>query len=125
MEGLLRAAAGALRGLAGSSGASAARAAAQQQQRRGAHELHVKNNKFVEEWMKRREDMETEFQWDGRTTRAVLIGGILLPIAAYNMLVHLAHQGAHARAGSSRAREDGWCSGRAAGAWRAGTAQAR
>jgi len=90
---LLRAAASALRsGLESSS--SAARTAVQQQQRRSAHELHVKPNKHVESWLSRREDIEGEFKWDKATTRAVLLGAFVLPIATYNMLVYMAHQGA-------------------------------
>jgi hypothetical protein len=92
MAGLLRAAATALRSAAGASGSGAA-AAAQQQQRRGAHELHAHTNKHVESWLSRREDIEMEFKWDKATTRAVLLGAFLIPIATYNMLVYMAHQG--------------------------------
>jgi hypothetical protein len=94
MAGLLRAAASAVRnGLASSGGGASARAAAQQQQRRGAHELHAHTNKHVESWLSRREDMETEFKWDKATTRAVLLGAFLIPIATYNALCYMAHQG--------------------------------
>ncbi|GBF97175.1 hypothetical protein Rsub_10036 [Raphidocelis subcapitata] len=93
MAGLLRAAASAVRsGLAGSGSGSAARAAAQQQQRRAAHELHAHNNKHVESWLSRREDMEMEFKWDKATTRAVLLGAFIVPIATYNALCYMAHQ---------------------------------
>lgn len=93
MACLLRAAAGALRAGLGSAGSSGARAAAQQQQRRGAHELHAHTNKHVESWLSRREDIEHEFRWNRSNLRAVLLGGILIPIATYNMLVYMAHKG--------------------------------
>ena len=54
---------------------------------RAAHELHAHTNKHAEKWLSRREDFEAEFKWDGTTTCAVLILGIGLPIATYNMLV--------------------------------------
>ncbi|KAI8476933.1 MAG: hypothetical protein J3K34DRAFT_463589 [Monoraphidium minutum] len=91
MAGLVRAAASALRAGA-EAGGLAARGAAQAQQRRGAHELHAHTNKHVEKWLSRREDIEHEFAWDKRHTRAVLLLGILAPIATYNMLVYMAHQ---------------------------------
>lgn len=64
---------------------------AQQQQRRAAHDLHVKNNKHVEQWMSRREDFETEFAWDARRTVAAFALVVAVPAAIYRAVVHQAH----------------------------------
>lgn len=93
MAGLLKAAASALHTGLRSGGSGALRQAAQHQQKRGAHELHAHTNKHIEKWLSRREDIENEFVWNTRHTIAVLIGGIGMPIATYNMLVYMAHQG--------------------------------
>ena len=85
MAPLVRQAAGLLRVASSSS-----RQAGQQlQQRRsmGAHDLEVKHNKYVEEWLSRREDFEREFSWTGKNLAYVLTFGLALPIATYNMLV--------------------------------------
>jgi hypothetical protein len=86
---MLRAAASVL----GRAGSGAARAAAQQQQVRTGHELSAHTNKHVEKWLSRREDIEQEFTWSKSHTRAVVLGAFLLPIATYNMLVYMAHEG--------------------------------
>ncbi|KIZ01884.1 hypothetical protein MNEG_6074 [Monoraphidium neglectum] len=92
MAGVLRTAAVAVRASLEGGALAGRRAAAQAQQARGNHDLSVHHNKHIEKWLSRREDIEQEFTWDGRTTRSVLIGAFLLPIATYNMLVYMAHQ---------------------------------
>jgi chloramphenicol 3-O-phosphotransferase len=74
-----------------SSSSSARQALPTQQQRRAAHDLHVKNNKHVEQWMTRREDFEKEFAWDARRTVAALALVVGVPAAIYRAVVHQAH----------------------------------
>lgn len=64
----------------------------QQQQRRAAHDLHVKNNKHVEQWMTRREDFEKEFAWDARRTATALALVVGVPALIYRALVSQAHE---------------------------------
>lgn len=59
---------------------------AQQQQQRGAHDLHAHKNKFVEEWLSRREDIEHEFKWSTANTLWVLALGVGFPVFSYNMV---------------------------------------
>lgn len=55
-----------------------------QQKRYGSHDLSVHNNKYVEEWMSRREDIEREFRWTNTTVfQAVIMLGVI-PVAMYN-----------------------------------------
>jgi hypothetical protein len=66
-------------------------APAQLQQRRAAHDLHVKNNKHVEQWMSRREDFEREFAWDPRRTAVAFALVVAVPVTIYRALVGQAH----------------------------------
>lgn len=68
-----------------------ARLVQQQQQRRAAHDLHVKHNKHVEQWMTRREDFEKEFAWDARRTAAALALVVGVPALIYNAVASQAH----------------------------------
>jgi hypothetical protein len=61
------------------------------QQRRAAHDLHVKHNKHVEQWMTRREDFEKEFAWDARRTAAALVLVVGVPAMIYNAVTSQAH----------------------------------
>lgn len=61
--------------------------AAQQQQRRGAHELSAKKNKFIEDWLSRREDIDQEFTWSNANLIWVLVLGVGVPVGTYNALV--------------------------------------
>lgn len=76
---------------ASSSSTSARHLPQQQQQRCAAHDLHVKNNKHVEQWMTRREDFEKEFAWDARRTLAALALVVGVPCAVYNAVTSQAH----------------------------------
>ncbi|KAF8068272.1 hypothetical protein HT031_001959 [Scenedesmus sp. PABB004] len=58
---------------------------------RGNHDLAVHNNKHIEQWLSRREDIEREFVWNGRTVRDVVVMALLVPIAMYNALTWRAH----------------------------------
>jgi hypothetical protein len=78
-------------GAAPSTSTSSSCARQQLQQRRGAHDLHVKNNKHVEQWMTRREDFEKEFAWDARRTVAAFALVVAVPAAIYNAVVSQAH----------------------------------
>lgn len=61
------------------------------QQRRAAHDLHVKNNKHVEQWMSRREDFEKEFAWDTKRTAVAFALVVAVPVTVYRALVGQAH----------------------------------
>jgi len=61
------------------------------QQRRAAHDLHVKHNKHVEQWMSRREDFEQEFAWDTKRTAAAFALVVAVPVTVYRALVGQAH----------------------------------
>lgn len=80
MASVLQTARNAVRGLSGRLGASF-------QQQRGAHELHAKKNKYVEEWLTRREDIEQEFVLTTGTTLKVLLLAVGVPVLSYNMIV--------------------------------------
>lgn len=58
-----------------------------QQTRKGSHDLHAHKNKYVEEWLSRREDIDNEFVMDNKTTSMVLLFVLGIPIAMYNGLV--------------------------------------
>lgn len=58
-----------------------------QQQQRGAHDLHAHKNKFVEEWLSRREDIEQEFVWNGASLFWVLTLAVGVPVISYNVVV--------------------------------------
>ena len=58
-----------------------------QQTRNGSHDLHAHKNKYIEEWLSRREDIDNEFSMDPKTTRMVLLFVLGIPIAMYNGLV--------------------------------------
>lgn len=61
------------------------RGVAQHQQRRMAGNLPVKPNKFVEEWATRREHLESEFRWDGKTLTRIAVFAFAVPYAIYNI----------------------------------------
>eukprot|EP00877_Chromochloris_zofingiensis_P012758 jgi/Chrzof1/7736/Cz02g34220.t1 len=65
-----------------------------QQQRNagGFSDMYVKKNRYVEQWLDRRENIEREFKWDNRTLTAVLILFVGVPVGLYNALVWSAHQ---------------------------------
>jgi hypothetical protein len=52
----------------------------------------VHNNKHVEQWLSRREDIEREFTWTSKTLRHVVFGALLIPIAMYNGITWAAHK---------------------------------
>lgn len=57
-----------------------------QQKRYGSHDLSVHNNKYVEEWMSRREDIEREFRWTNKTVFQAVTMLIVIPVAMYNAI---------------------------------------
>lgn len=61
----------------------ASRMAGQHQQRRLAGDLPAKTNKFVEEGGARRENIEREFKWDGRTLTNIALFAGALPYVIY------------------------------------------
>lgn len=61
-------------------------------QTRSNHDLAVHNNKYVEQWLSRREDMEREFRWTNKTVRDVVIMAVLVPVAMYNAIAWCAHE---------------------------------
>lgn len=88
MASVLRSAAGAVRRHALSLG----QASQLQQTRGGAHDLHVKNNPYIESWLNRRNNIDAEFEW---TTSNSIWGTVMcfgIPAAIYAGLVHYAHQ---------------------------------
>lgn len=62
------------------------------QQQRANHDLSVHPNKYVEQWISRREDIEREFRWTSKTVRDVVIMGLVVPIAMYNAICWRAHE---------------------------------
>jgi hypothetical protein len=59
-----------------------------QQTRNGSHDLHAHKNKYIEEWLTRREDIDNEFVMDKKTTYAALLFVVGIPTAIYNGLVY-------------------------------------
>lgn len=57
-----------------------------QQKRYGSHDLGVHNNKYVEEWMSRREDIEREFRWTNKTVFQAVTMLVVVPVAMYNAI---------------------------------------
>lgn len=64
----------------------------QLQQARGNHDLSAHTNKHVEAWLARREDIDAEFVWDGRTAVHVIMGVLVVPGLIYNGVVSQAHK---------------------------------
>jgi len=59
-----------------------------QQTRNGSHDLHAHKNKYIEEWLSRREDIDNEFIMDKRTTYGALVFVVGIPVAIYCGLVY-------------------------------------
>eukprot|EP00882_Tetradesmus_deserticola_P001447 GHRQ01001564.1.p2 GENE.GHRQ01001564.1~~GHRQ01001564.1.p2 ORF type:complete len:114 (+),score=22.22 GHRQ01001564.1:254-595(+) len=72
-------------------GSSRAQASALGRQTRNGHDTAVHKNKYVEQWLSRREDIEREFRWTSKTLRDVVIGVLVIPVAMYNGIVWAAH----------------------------------
>lgn len=105
-----------------SSGRAAVQQLGQQQQQQAVrhnHDLGVHNNKFIERWLSRREDIEGEFRWTPATVRHVAIFAVAIPIAIYNGVVWAAHQ--HDEYGGRPKRDFLW--GHAEAGERAGAAK--
>lgn len=58
-------------------------AGTQLQQQRSAGDLPVKANKYVEDLATRRENIEREFKWDGRTLTNIAVFAGLVPYLIY------------------------------------------
>ncbi len=56
------------------------------QQKRFASDMYIKQNKHIDEWGTRRENMEFEFTWDTPTTLKTLVWGIGIPAGIYSLL---------------------------------------
>ena len=56
----------------------------QLQQRRFAGDLPVKPNKYLEQWATRREHVENDFKWNGRTLSTLAIFGFGVPYVIYS-----------------------------------------
>lgn len=55
------------------------------QQQRFAGNLPVKGNKHVEDWNTRREHIENEFKWDGKTFTRLGLFVVVAPVLIYSM----------------------------------------
>lgn len=73
-------------------GSSRAQASSLGNQTRSGHDTAVHNNKHIEQWLSRREDIEREFRWTSKTLRDVVFGALLIPIAMYNGITWAAHK---------------------------------
>lgn len=73
-------------------GSSRAQATSLGNQTRSGHDTAVHNNKHIEQWLSRREDMEREFRWTSKTLRDVVVMALLIPIAMYNGITWSAHK---------------------------------
>lgn len=82
MSSALRQAARRLAGAAKSSKSSFN--GSQLQQQRMAGDLPVKPNKFIEEAGTRRENIEREFKWDGRTLTKIALAAGVAPYLIYS-----------------------------------------
>lgn len=51
----------------------------------GAGDLPVKSNKHIEDWAVRREHIENEFKWDGKTLANIALWAFAFPYFVYQM----------------------------------------
>merc|ERR1712224_225755 len=76
---------------AGNSGLQVAARSQRRGMAKGIGNLPVKENSYVESWAKRREHVEDDFRWDGKTMAILAAFGVGVPVFFYRMIVHEYH----------------------------------